>query len=164
MEKNNKNETADTMFPLIQGLDTKKGIALTGGTIESYRQVLSMFCKDARERLQKFRFYLFESMSGAGDTFPEKYLSPLTTQLQALKTASATIGAGELSAEAAGIEAAGKSGELALIQDKLPGFIEQLTELVNNVRAALEGGQSGEGSELLPGETENADVSGYISI
>jgi HPt (histidine-containing phosphotransfer) domain-containing protein len=123
-------------FPPINGIDTVKGIALTGGTAEGYRQVLSMFRKDAEERIQKFRFFLYESLSNG--KFPEKHLASFITQIHALKSASATIGATEISEEAAGLETAGKNMELSFVQDSLPDFVEHLAALVKNVRAALE--------------------------
>jgi len=123
-------------FPVIKGVDTEKGINKTGGTIIAYRQVLSMFCKDAKERLQLLRFFLFESMNAK--TFPEKHLTSFTTQALALKSAAASLGAGKISQEAGTLEEAGKAGDLVLIQENLSGFIENLTELVANIRTALE--------------------------
>jgi HPt (histidine-containing phosphotransfer) domain-containing protein len=131
-----ENTTLDASFPPISGIDTEKGIAMTGGTPEGYRQVLSMFRKDAEERTQKFRYFLYESMNGG--KFPEKHLASLITQFQALKSASAAIGAAETSEKAARLEAAGRNRELAFIQDNLPDFLEHLTMLIKNVRAALE--------------------------
>jgi len=129
--------TSDILFPPINGIDIVKGVAMTGGTAEGYRQVLSMFRKDAEERVQKFRYFLYESMSGG--KFPEKHLASLITQIQALKSASATIGAAETSDKATRLEAAGRNMELSFIQENLPDFIEHLTVLIKNVRAALEG-------------------------
>jgi HPt (histidine-containing phosphotransfer) domain-containing protein len=126
-------------FPPIQGIDTVKGIAMTGGTAEGYRQVLSMFRKDAEERVQKFRFFLYESMNNG--KFPEKHLASFTTQIHALKSASATIGAAETSDKADKLEGAAKKTELAFIQDNLPDFVEHLAELLKNIRAALDLGQ-----------------------
>jgi HPt (histidine-containing phosphotransfer) domain-containing protein len=123
-------------FPPINGIDTVKGIAMTGGTAEGYRQVLSMFRKDTEERLQRLRFFLYESMNSG--KFPEKHLASFITQIYALKSASATIGAAEISDEAARLEAAGNNSELSFIQDNLPDFTEHLTELVKNIRSALD--------------------------
>jgi len=130
--------TQNTSFPLIHGVDTEKGIALTGGTTDSYRQVLSMFRMDAEERLQKLRFFLFEGTSGGTGKFPGKHLSSLITQIQALKGALATIGSEEVLAKAARLEEAGKDMDLALIQESLPEFIEQLSALVKNIKTAIE--------------------------
>jgi len=105
-------------FPPINGIDTVKGIAMTGGTVEGYRQVLSMFRKDAEERIQKFRFFLYES-SGSGK-FPEKHLVSFVTQIHALKSASATIGAAETSDRADKLEGAAKNKELTLSRITCP--------------------------------------------
>lgn len=120
----------------IKGVDAAKGIAMTGGTIASYRQVLSMFCKDAKERLQLLRFFLFGSMGE--NKFPEKHLSAFITQVHAVRSASASLGAVEMSEEAARLEEAGNARELDFIWENLSGFIEHLTELETNIRAALE--------------------------
>ena len=60
------------------------------------------------------------------------------TQVHALKSASASIGAADVSAQAEELEAAGKSADMALIQDKLPVFVNHLKELVNNILSALD--------------------------
>jgi HPt (histidine-containing phosphotransfer) domain-containing protein len=126
-------------FPPINGIDTVKGIAMTGGTAKGYRRVLSMFRKDAEERVQKFRFFLYESMDNG--KCPEKHLASFVTQIQALKSASATIGAAETSDEAEKLEGAAKNKELSFIQDNLPDFVEHLAELLKNIRSVLDLGQ-----------------------
>jgi len=125
----------DTSFPPISGVDTSKGIVLTGGTAEGYRQVLSMFRKDAEERLQKLRFFLYEGLNAGKGKFPEKHLSSFATQIQALKGAAATIGAAEVSDEAARLDAAIKNKDLVFLYDSLPGFIDLLAELVKNKKS-----------------------------
>ena len=128
----------NTSFPPIKGVDTAKGIVMTGGTVDGFRQVLSMFRKDAEERLQKLRFFLYEGVSAGKGKFPEKHLSSLATQIQALKGASATIGAAEVSDKAARLDTAVRNKDLVFLYDNLPGFIELLAELVKNTRAAIE--------------------------
>jgi CheY-like chemotaxis protein len=130
------NTASDILFPPIAGIDTVKGIAMTGGTAEGYRKVLSMFRKDAEERVQKFRYFLYESMNGG--KFPEKHLASFITQIQALKSALATIGAAETSDKTTRLETAGRDRELSFIQDNLPDFVEHLTALIKNIRIALE--------------------------
>jgi CheY-like chemotaxis protein len=85
--------------PDIPGVDTAKGIAMTGGTIAGYRKVLAQFYKDAQERLALLQ-----------EPPDETALPVFVTQVHALKSASATIGAAEVSAEAAALEAAGRPG------------------------------------------------------
>ena len=139
----------NTSFPRINGVDTGKGLDATGGKAEGYRQVLSMFRKDSEERLQRLRFFLFEGLGSATGKFPEKHLTSLITQIYALKSASAAIGAAEISSEAARLEEAGKNRDLVFIQENLPAFTEHLAELVKNIRAAVE-----------PPQNENAAKTG----
>jgi len=122
-------------FPAIKGVDTEKGIIRTGGTIDGYRQVLSMFCKDIKERLQLLRFFFFESLSG--NKFPIKHIPSFTTQVHAIKSAAASLGAEEISAEAGRLEEAGLAKDLIVIYENLSPFIEHLSELADNIRVAL---------------------------
>ena len=111
----------------ISGVDTAKGIAATGGTVEGYRQVLAIFRKDAEERIVFLR-----------EVPPPENLTLFVTQVHALKSAAASIGAAEVSVEAARLEAAGNAGDLAMIAESLPGFAARLAELVEAIQAALE--------------------------
>jgi len=88
----------------IPGVDIQKGIAMTGGTVAAYTQVLSMFSKDA-----EYRMPFLQALPKADS------VSAFVTQVHALKSASASIGAAELSAQAAALEAAGKAGDMVFI-------------------------------------------------
>ncbi|MDR3199946.1 MAG: response regulator [Spirochaetales bacterium] len=111
----------------IPGLDTAKGINMTGGTEAGFRRVLSSWLRDAESRLERFH-----ALPG------ENELGDIAIQAHALKGASATIGADALSAEAAALEAAGKSGDMAAVRGRLPGFYEHLRDMTQAVRAAFE--------------------------
>jgi CheY-like chemotaxis protein len=117
-----ESSTSTEEFPTIPGLDTKHGITMTGGTIAGYRLVLSMFSKDATERLP-----LLSSSLNSKD------MPMFTTQGHALKSASGSIGAAESSAQAASLEAAGKAEDLTVINKMLPVFMEQLAELIKKI-------------------------------
>ncbi|GHV69113.1 hypothetical protein AGMMS49928_10390 [Spirochaetia bacterium] len=128
-----KAAASDPHSLILPGVDVAKGIAMTGGTVEGYKKVLSMFRKDAEERLA-----LLQSP-------PDEAGLPLfVTQVHALKSASASIGAAELSALAARLETAGKgalqsnAGNLALIGEALPGFAKSLAELAVGIGDALD--------------------------
>jgi signal transduction histidine kinase/DNA-binding NarL/FixJ family response regulator/HPt (histidine-containing phosphotransfer) domain-containing protein len=119
----------------IPGVDVQRGIASTGGTINGYRQVLSTFRKDAKERLAFLRdFCAKTSFEYTGEN-----LSAFTTQVHALKSASASLGAAEVSAEAARLEAAGKAEDMTVIKETLPGFMERLAALTEGIGAVLTG-------------------------
>ncbi|MDR3248800.1 MAG: response regulator, partial [Treponema sp.] len=113
--------------PVIPGVDVAKGIAMTGGTVAGYKTILSIFRKDAEERLP-----LLRRLAGQ-DSIATQDRGVFVTQVHALKSVSASIGATGISAEAAGLEAAGKTGDMATIWKSLPGFIERLAELVDAI-------------------------------
>jgi len=114
-------------FPGIVGVDVQKGITMTGGTEEGYASVLSTFRKDALDRLQNLR-------SSSVDIS----LSTFTNNVHALKSASASIGAADLSAQAAKLENAGKTDDRAYINGNIERYIENLTEVVEGIQIALD--------------------------
>jgi signal transduction histidine kinase/CheY-like chemotaxis protein len=121
-----QNPGPRTPIPIIPGIDTAKGITMTGGTTEAYTKVLSLFCKDVEERLP----FLQKA--------PDANLSAFITHVHALKSASASIGAQKISSLAAGLEAVGKAGDIAFIRESLPDFTKELSSVVKNIRDALE--------------------------
>nr|WP_245534740.1 ATP-binding protein [Treponema primitia] len=121
-----EKETAADYSALTEiGVDTGKGVAMTGGEA-SYRKVLATFRKDALERLP-----LLERVSD------EQELSLFTTNTHALKSAAGTIGAAAVSKVAAELEAAGKAGDFSLITEKLPQFYRDLQKLAEHIETAL---------------------------
>jgi HPt (histidine-containing phosphotransfer) domain-containing protein len=111
----------------IPGLDVKHGLYMSGGDPRNYRQVLSIFCKDAENRLS-----LLQSISENDD------LNLFITQVHALKSAAASIGVAEISSLALELETAGKSRDLVLINEKLPVFNKMLFDIIKAIRGALE--------------------------
>jgi signal transduction histidine kinase/CheY-like chemotaxis protein/HPt (histidine-containing phosphotransfer) domain-containing protein len=145
----------NSKIPRISGLDTRKGIRMTGGTEDGYVLVLTAFRKDARDRLN-----LLRETSEADDK------SLFVTSVHALKSACASIGADEVSSEALKLEYAGKEGDVSYIRNNLDGFLEKLSGLVDGIDAALgkdngggnRAGSSGDNKKLfsLLGELEGA--------
>jgi len=127
-------------IPNISGVDIWHGITMTGGTIEGYRMVLSIFSEDMAYRLPMLQ------------KTPETAALPsFTTQVHALKSASAAIGAAVISKQAAALEAAGDAGDLGFIEKKLPAFAECLAELAGNIRTALKASEPSD--EAAPDES-----------
>jgi CheY-like chemotaxis protein len=112
---------------LIPGVDTKKGINMTGGAEAGYRKVLAQFRKDAIERLP-----VLAAPPG------EASVAAFAAQVHAIKSAAGTIGAAEVSKEAAALEAAGKAGDTQAIGEGLPLFREHLAGLIEGIGKALE--------------------------
>jgi signal transduction histidine kinase/CheY-like chemotaxis protein len=128
----------------IPGINTAKGIAMTGGTLTAYKQVLAIFCKDAQDRLPLLR-----------KTQETDSLSAFITHVHALKSASASLGAEYISAQAEELEAAGKASDMAFIRENLPVFAQQLAEMVKNILCATDFGEK---------DSITADISSSITI
>jgi signal transduction histidine kinase/CheY-like chemotaxis protein len=131
---------------VISGLDTKRGVNMTGGTEAGYRKVLAQFYTDALERLPVFA--PFPAATDCGDAG----CGDIAVQAHAIKSAAGTIGAMEVSAEAAALEAAGKAGDAAAIRDGLPCFYKRLTELVGAIGKFLE--EADGGAQKVCGEKD----------
>jgi CheY-like chemotaxis protein len=138
---------------IVPGVDVVRGINMTGGTEEGYRKVLAQFYKDAAARLPLFKNFLDEINPAGTDKF-----SAFTAQAHAIKSAAGTIGAAEVSGEAAVLEAAGRgalagsAADTAAIAEKLPGFYKRLSELVEAIGGAMKNAQ---------GTTDNGEHANY---
>jgi signal transduction histidine kinase/CheY-like chemotaxis protein len=143
-----KDQGSDYYIPIIPGVDTAKGIAMTGGTVAAYNQVLSLFRKDMEERLPLLK------KTPEADNF-----SSFVINVHALKSASASLGAGVISAQAAELEAAGKAGDMAFIRDNLPAFVQQLAELAKNIAIDIS-----ERERVLADTNQAADINTLIPI
>jgi CheY-like chemotaxis protein len=110
----------------IADVDIKKGISMTGGTLKSYMHILTVFHRDGIQKMEEIRKSL------------ETNNYPLyTTYVHALKSASASIGALDLSETAKSLEIAGKQGDFAYIKLHNPSFLIALEVLLNNINTAL---------------------------
>ncbi|MDR1510884.1 MAG: response regulator, partial [Synergistaceae bacterium] len=128
----------------IGGVDTARGMAMTGGTREGYLKVLRLYVKDAAERLVFLREFE-EKMRGlpphgsplSGSPPDDSSLSLFVTQAHALKSASASIGAAEISRDAAALETAGKNRDMETIASELGAFCDGLASLAERVGEAV---------------------------
>jgi len=110
----------------IPGLDTSKGVSLTGGTLDYYLETLATFYEDGAERADRINAYL-----EAGD------LPTFTTCVHALKSAAASIGADELSKAAKALEAAGGLEDLDFIKEHIPEFLKTMNSLLSRIHDFL---------------------------
>jgi signal transduction histidine kinase/CheY-like chemotaxis protein len=145
-----EQEAADTLAPVaIEGINTGMGLAMSGAASwTDYCDILSLYCRDAVQRFAALR------------TVPaEEELLSFTTQVHALKSASASIGAAGVSQMAAALEAAGKAGDLKFIGDNLDAYYAELVALVERIGAALNagGGTDTDGAAVL-GAAERAQL------
>jgi signal transduction histidine kinase/CheY-like chemotaxis protein len=120
------------LSPSIEGVDTAEGIERVGGSVSNYLEVLEIFCRDAESRLGFF------DLSPTGESEADKeWLKTFVTQVHALKSASASIGAAETSALAKMLEDAGRAEEWDVIRRNIARFRITLSKQIENIRAAL---------------------------
>jgi signal transduction histidine kinase/DNA-binding NarL/FixJ family response regulator/HPt (histidine-containing phosphotransfer) domain-containing protein len=112
--------------PEIPGIDTQRGIENTGGSLPVYFNILSVFIKDAGERIEQIR-----EAAETGN------LSLYTTLIHALKSAARSVGAAEFGASAAGLEDAGRARNAAMVAEKTPLFLESLENLITTISGVL---------------------------
>ncbi|MDR2050608.1 MAG: response regulator [Deltaproteobacteria bacterium] len=127
----------------IEGLDVEAGIAGSGGSEKGYIEVLKLFCRDVRARLQILR-----EPPPAGDA---EALRLFITQVHALKSAAASIGAMEVSHSAARLEEAGNICDMPAIHMRLESFLKELRLLAARIDERLqdeENSAPGGGAEL----------------
>ncbi|MCL2851441.1 MAG: response regulator [Defluviitaleaceae bacterium] len=110
----------------IAGIDVKKGIAMTGGSLDTYLQVIKTYYENSRSLLRELR-----DRTEQGTT--ELY----GIHVHALKSASGSIGAANVSKAAGELEFAADQGDMAFIQDNNPKFLEELERLLDNIYLVL---------------------------
>jgi CheY-like chemotaxis protein len=135
-------------LPAIPGVDVGSGLARIGGSRDRYLRLLAVFRSDAGTCLARI----------AHDP-DETTLFAFTSQVHAMKSALANIGAEGLSGEAALLEKAGAEADMSLIREKLPSFREELAALTARIGAAL--APDGE-SAAEPGQNSVPDVPEHL--
>jgi HPt (histidine-containing phosphotransfer) domain-containing protein len=120
---------------------------MTGGTPEGYWAVLGAYRRDVEDRLKTL-----EALEDRG--VPAEGLPAFITQVHALKSASASIGAAVLSAAAAELEAAGRRGDRGFIQQNLGPFRSSLGGVLGRIGGALEDRAARRGQTAGAGEME----------
>jgi len=123
----------------IAGIDVDRGIAMTGGILDNYLDILRTYHQDGRQKL-----YELKDCMARGDM--ELY----RVRVHALKGVSASIGALELSKAAEALELAEERSDYAFIQKNNPGFLMKLETLLDNIRPAI--------AEDLDTQAVNMDV------
>ena len=110
----------------IEGVDVRKGINLSGGTVDYFFETLASFHSDIGERID-----LIRKCADNGD------LLSYTTYVHAIRSASTNIGASEVSRFAHDLEKAGLKKDLDFIKSKNDTFLKSLETLMHNIKTAL---------------------------
>jgi CheY-like chemotaxis protein len=144
---NNSTEKADFSGLLpdeIEGINISSGIKLSGGKVEYYIETLIAFHSDVLERLDQLEKYIKDGN-----------LKDYTTIIHALKSASANIGAKDLSKLAEDLESAGISNNMTFIEENNPLFISTANILLGSISTALEAYTSS--SQAIAGNDTSAE-------
>jgi HPt (histidine-containing phosphotransfer) domain-containing protein len=110
----------------IMGVDTGKGITMSGGTLDKYFQTLAVFRREIPNKI-----------SGIKTCLEETNLPLFTIYAHALKSSAANIGAIKLSEMAEVMETAGLNGDLDFILTFNDKFCSGLEELLDNISRAM---------------------------
>ena len=120
------SENADPLQISIEGVDAQAGIAMSGGTIDSYLKTLSMFYVDGLDKTSKIR-----------DCIKKNDIGMYTVHVHALKSATASIGAWGISDFFKTLEKAGTSGDVSFIRHHTEQSLKGLETLLDNIHATL---------------------------
>jgi signal transduction histidine kinase/CheY-like chemotaxis protein len=110
----------------IEGIDCCTGLNFAGGNLNNYISTLAAYLYDGKIKLDELE-----------DAMENKDWQLFTTYIHALKSASACIGAGELSEKARELEAAGRRSDADFIKSGCPVFLKQLSITIGKIEEAL---------------------------
>ncbi|MDR1689707.1 MAG: response regulator [Clostridiales bacterium] len=113
---------------IISGLDTKKGMVMTGGSWKNYIKTLTIYYYDAKQRIEQI-----------GKMLEEGNVTAYTTAVHALKSASGSIGASNVSQMAAALEDAAKSGNMLYVGEHNEEFVRLLKTLTDSLEKVVLG-------------------------
>ncbi len=139
-------ETDDTLAGLI---DTKLGMFYTGGQADAYLNILSTYLNKGAGKIEKIR-----------SLYEKREWKNYVIEVHALKSSSLSVGAKQLSELAKELEAAGKEGNIKLIEEKNAGLLDLYREVVEAGKQYLEScaaaPSSESSSDAAPSETDTA--------
>jgi len=110
----------------IPGLDTKSGIELCDGSIETYIYSLRLYVSNVPASLEKMR------------NVSEETLRDYAISAHGVKSVSQYIGAQEAIKTAKELEALAKSGDLAGVLARNDAFIKYANNLLDSIKSWLE--------------------------
>lgn len=110
----------------IEGVDTKLGVVRVGGDFDTYIDILSMYYKDGIKRIKIIQEHYYS-----------KEIINYKIEVHALKSASASIGALDISEGARLLEDAATKENWNYINQNTVEFISNFTKMLENINTAL---------------------------
>ncbi|MFI3253450.1 MAG: PAS domain-containing protein [Eubacteriales bacterium] len=111
---------------LIPNVDTKLGIQRVGGDFDTYLDILSMYYKDGLKRSSSILTF-----------YKEKKQLEYKIEVHALKSASASLGALEISEQARALEESSSQGDWVYLDKHTAEFLENFSLVLEDIRNAL---------------------------
>lgn len=139
---NISSETSSSNLNIV-GLSTEKGIINIGGSVEDYLEILDIFVADSESRIDELNDFLAK-----GD------IKSFTISVHGLKSASANLGAYEISEMAKKLEAAGKLEDANYIEANMAEFSDSLTAMLSNIKSYLNDNQKESAAGKIPGDKQ----------
>jgi signal transduction histidine kinase/DNA-binding response OmpR family regulator/HPt (histidine-containing phosphotransfer) domain-containing protein len=144
----------------IEGVDVREGIKMANDSVESYFDILMVYIKDSKERYGTLCSFL----QTIEISYPDPHiLSIFTTQVHALKGASASIGAKKLSEEALKLEMAGKAAAVEFIKQNLGLFCSNLAVIIERIERVLPKQENSE-DDVQEKEVDAEDRLDFINL
>ena len=129
----------------IDGVNVKKGLSISGGSLDTYLETLATYQIDVLERIDVLK-----------ECVANKDLSLYAICVHAVKGASANVGADSMAEFALSLEMAAKKGDFEYIRSRNSEFLADLSVLLDSIKGALADFREGTGrssgstdSELL---------------
>jgi len=116
----------DTETINIEGINTERGIAATGGTVQNYLLTLAMYHEDGEKKIEQIK-----------ECLKSNDIPLFTTHVHALKSSSASIGAQALSDLAGSLEDAGARKDMSFINNNSPQLLTDLEQLMESISEAI---------------------------
>ena len=131
----------DNELPIIEGINTEKGLVHCGGSLDAYVEVLESFLEDSTAKIREMKPFQKKNITALNDT----ELHHFASSVHSIKGVAAIIGVQGLSKKAAGLEKAAKVADRKIIQRDFPGFFEDLKATTQRVQSFL---KNNSGSEV----------------
>ncbi len=111
----------------LEGINTKYGIKQIGGNVDDYNDVLNTYFIDGQKKIDNLY-----------DSYSQKNLNAFRIDVHALKSASASIGAFQVSEKAKSLEVAAAKEDWRYINSNVDDFLNTFTAVLNTVKGYLE--------------------------
>ncbi len=130
----------------ISGVNTVQGVMLVGGSQADYLHILSVYYTDGCQKSTSLLKH-----------FIDRDIQAFRTEVHALKSSSATIGAIEISAMSAKLEEAALTGNIQFIDENIDVFLTDFRKILEAIRPFIGGhdeqpGDDGYGGDETPGD------------